>query len=140
MKKDVLLTIASTQRMVGEEPETTKLVTDGFLEEAEGVILLSYAESALTGLEGTTTCFRIEPERIILRRTGALSSEMHFSLETEHRSLYDMGFGALMLTVRTEHIRSDLTAAGGTLEVGYAITIEEQTTGWVNYRITVRPK
>lgn len=140
MKREALLTIVSTQRMLGEEPETTKLVTDGVLEENEGIVTLSYAESALTGLEGTTTCFRIAPERVVLRRTGTLSSEMHFTPGTEHRSLYDMGFGALMLTVRTDHICTDVTAEGGKLEVSYSITIEEQTTGWVDYRIDVRPK
>ena len=46
----MLLTIDGTQRFHGEEPETTKLVTDGTLRTEDGALFLSYAESELTGM------------------------------------------------------------------------------------------
>ncbi len=140
MKREVLLTIVSNQQMPGEAPETTRLVTDGLLEEDGEAIVLSYAESELTGLQGTTTSFRILPEEILLTRSGALNSQMCFHLHTEHQSLYDMGFGALLLRIRTDHLSSNLTPEGGTLEVSYTITIEDQASGRVSYRLTARPK
>ena len=39
----MLLTIDGTQRFHGEEPETTKLVTDGTLRTEDGALFLSYA-------------------------------------------------------------------------------------------------
>lgn len=140
MKREVLLTIVSNQQMPGEAPETTRLVTDGLLEEDGEAIVLSYAESELTGLQGTTTSFRILPEEILLTRSGALNSQMCFHLHAEHQSLYDMGFGALLLRIRTDHLSSNLTPEGGTLEVSYTITIEDQASGRVSYRLTARPK
>lgn len=140
MKQTALLTIVSTQYFGGEEPETVKLVTEGTLEKTEEAILLSYEETELTGLEGTSTCFRVEENRVVLTRSGGVDSRMVFVPGQEDRSLYDMGFGALMIAVRTEEIRAKLDERGGTLRVTYAISIEEETAGHIEYRIQARLK
>ncbi|MBO2526650.1 MAG: DUF1934 domain-containing protein [Clostridiales bacterium] len=140
MEKEVLLTITGTQHFQDEEPETTKLVTEGILRCEDGAVELSYEETELTGLTGTQTTFRIEGARVILTRTGALESRMVFAVGQEDRSLYDIGYGALMIAVRAESIRSDVNENGGTLQVSYAISIEEETAGTIEYLIEVRPK
>lgn len=140
MEKEVLLTITGTQHFQDEEPETTKLVTEGILRCEDGAVELSYEETELTGLTGTQTTFRIEGARVILTRTGALESRMVFAVGQEDRSLYDIGYGALMIAVRAESIRSDVNENGGTLQVSYAISIEEETAGMIEYLIEVRPK
>ena len=57
----VVLTITGSQRFGTDEPEKTSLVTEGTLEREGDILLLSYEESELTGMEGTTTVFRAEP-------------------------------------------------------------------------------
>ena len=136
----VVLTISSTQRFGDDVPETTELVTDGTLRREGEALILSYEETELTGMEGTTTTFRIEPPVITLRRTGTLESQMVFSEGIEDRSLYDMGFGALMISVCADSIRSEMDETGGTLDVSYAVAIEQAAAGTVKYRITARPK
>ena len=140
MTCEVLLTIDGVQRFQNEAPETTKLVTDGTLRTENGAVLLSYAESELTGMSCTQTTFRIEPERVTLTRTGAVQSVMVFAVGEEDRSLYDVGVGALMITVRTERISSNIDENGGTLEVAYAISIEDDTAGTIQYRVEARRK
>jgi len=140
MEKEVLLTITGTQRFQNEAPETTKLVTEGLMRCEDGAVELSYEETELTGLSGTRTTFRIEDARVILSRTGALESRMVFAVGQEEHSLYDVGYGALMITVRAESIRSDVDENGGSLQVAYAISIEEETAGEIEYVIEVRPK
>ncbi len=140
MEKEVLLTITGTQHFREEAPETTRLVTDGILRCEDGAVELSYEETELTGLTGTMTTFRIEGARVILTRTGALESRMVFAVGQEEHSLYDIGYGALMIAVRAERIRSDVGENGGTLQVSYAISIEEETAGEIEYVIEVRPK
>ena len=49
-------------------------------------------------------------------------------------------FAALMIAVRAEEIRSNIRENGGTLQVVYAIVIEEETAGMIEYRIEVRLK
>ena len=91
-------------------------------------------------MEGTVTTFHIAPPVITLQRTGAVESKMVFTEGVEDRSLYDMGFGALMITVCADTIRSDMSETGGTLDVTYSIVIEQAAAGSVHYRITARPK
>ncbi len=136
----MLLTIDGIQRFQDEEPETTRLVTDGTLRMEDGVVLLSYAESELTGMHGTQTTFRIEKGRVTLTRTGAVESAMVFAEGEEDNSLYDVGVGALMITVRTERLHADMDENGGVLEVAYAISIENSTAGTIEYRVEARKK
>ena len=140
MEKEVLLTITGTQHFQDEAPETTKLVTEGVLRCEDGAVELSYEETELTGLTGTRTTFRIEGGRVVLTRTGAMESRMVFAVGQEEHSLYDIGYGALMIAVRAESIRSSVGENGGTLQVAYAISIEEETAGEIEYVIEVRPK
>lgn len=139
MTRPVVLRIDSCQQAFNEEPERTRLTTGGTLELDGEAVVLTYEESALTGLEGTTTSFRVEPRRTVLERHGTLESRMVFEPGREDCSLYDMGFGALMIRVRGVEIKSNLGADGGTLEVRYQIVIEEEEAGSVSYRIEVRP-
>lgn len=48
----VVLTITGSQRFGTDEPEKTSLVTEGTLEREGDILLLSYEESELTGMEG----------------------------------------------------------------------------------------
>lgn len=139
MKKPVLLTIVSTQQFESEPPETTELVTEGLLSQEADALELSYAESELTGLQGTQTCFRIEKDRIRLSRTGSVESHMTFVESQEDLSLYDMGYGALMICIRTERIHCAMDENGGTLLVSYGIVIEEEAHGSITYEISVQP-
>ena len=122
MTRPVVLRIDSCQQALNEEPERTRLTTGGTLELDGEAVVLTYEESALTGLEGTTTSFRVEPKRTVLERHGTLESRMVFEPGREDCSLYDMGFGALMIRVRGVEIKSNLGADGGTLEVRYQIS------------------
>ena len=135
MEKKVLLTILSQQQFQQERPEKTKLVTEGTMSVEDGKVILSYWESALTGLEGTKTQFTVEDEKVTLTRSGTVTSKMTFVVGKEDRSLYDMGFGALMITVRTEQIRSSFHKHGGSLRVSYGISIEDESAGSIRYLI-----
>ena len=78
MKQAVVLSIRGRQSYAGQEPEVIELVTEGTMEFRNGGWDISYEETALTGLEGVTTTFRVEPGRVILTRTGKLNSRMIF--------------------------------------------------------------
>lgn len=140
MEKEVLVSILSKQQFMAEKPEVTNFVTQGILRKCDDAFEISYAESELTGLVGTTTTFRVEKDHITLQRSGAVQSKMNFALGQVDRSLYDMGFGALMISVRTERLQSEFHEDGGKMSVAYAITIEEEAAGHIEYEIEVRLK
>ena len=140
MKTPVVLSIRGTQRYIGQEPEAIELVTEGELEYSNGGWDLRYEESDLTGLRGVTTTFRIEPEKVTLKRTGGLRSEMVFQEGMSHNSLYEMEFGALMLTVRAQRVMFDLSEEGGMVDLIYGIEIEQNAAGEIDYHLEIRKK
>ena len=99
MKREVVLSLTGKQTYEGQEPDVIELVTDGTMEFRDGGWDISYEESDLTGLAGVTTTFRVEPGKVILTRTGNLKSQMIFQEGIPHDSLYQMPFGAMLITV-----------------------------------------
>ena len=140
MACDFLLHVKGSQQYQGREPDTIELTTEASLTGEDGVLFLRYAESELTGLQGTETTFELHRNKVVLRRSGAVSSEMVFVPGQVHESLYNMEEGALMITVRTMTVEDEMTLSGGSLHVSYAITVEGLGTGHIDYWLTVRPK
>ena len=88
MKQEVVLRIRGQQSYDGQEPEVIELVTEGTMCMRDGGWEITYQESALTGLDGVQTTFRVEPQKVTLTRTGKLQSEMVFQQGVAHDSLY----------------------------------------------------
>lgn len=139
MKQKVMVRIRSEQQYEEEAPDISEFLTIGTMEQTEKGIAVSYEESELTGLQGTTTTFLMERDRIVLKREGALRSEMIFAVNQEHRSLYDMGMGALLVTVRTTGLVQVMSPQGGFADVIYDVIIEDSIMGQVHYHMDVAP-
>lgn len=140
MKQEVTLSIRGRQQYPGQEPEVIELVTGGTMEFVNGGWDISYEESALTGLEGVTTTFRVEPGIVTLIRKGALNSKMVFQQGVAHDSLYQMPFGALMLTVKATSVFYDILPDGGVIDLSYDISIENTEAGVIDYHLDIRAK
>ena len=139
MKQKVLLSIRGVQSYADQEPDVIELVTEGTLEKLGDGWEILYEETKLTGMEGVTTSFLIEPDKIVLTRTGSLKSQMIFTLDKPHDSLYQMDFGALMITVCATKIHTDLSEQGGTVDLDYRIEIEQNSAGMIEYHLDMRP-
>jgi len=140
MKRSVILSIQGRQNYPDQEPETIELVTEGTMEFVSGGWDISYEESELTGLAGVTTTFRVEPGKVVLTRTGALKSQMVFQENVPHDSLYQMPFGALLLTVKATHVFYDIVPDGGVIDLSYHISIENSEAGVIDYHLDIRAK
>ena len=140
MEKDVIISIQGLQHYAGMDSDNIELVTEGKLEDAEGALRLSYQESELTGLEGTLTTFQIEQGRITLMRVGEYNSQMVFEEGRRHLSMYNTPYGALSIGVNTQKMRSAIAAAGGEIEISYALEIDHAVAGENLFQIKVREK
>lgn len=140
MTYSVILSIRGQQHYMEQEPEVIELVTEGELEKTADGWKLTYEESDLTGLKGVTTTFAISADQIILDRKGPLCSQMIFQEGVFHESLYQMEFGALMITVCASKVRYDITEKGGTIDLTYAIDIEQSTAGVIDYHLDIQVK
>ena len=140
MKRDVVLSIRGRQTYADQEPEVIELVTEGTMTFRNGGWDISYEETALTGLEGVTTTFRVEPGKVVLTRTGKLRSEMVFEEGVPHDTLYQMAFGTLMMTVKATFVFFDIVEDGGTIDLSYNLDIENTEAGVIDYHLDIRVK
>ena len=140
MKQNVVLSIVGRQSYMDQEPEQLELVTDGVLEDKGNCWILSYEESELTGMAGVTTTFVVEADKITLKRTGKLNSQMVFQEGVVHESLYEMEFGALMISVCANRIMADICHDGGMIDLIYTIELEQSASGTIDYHLDIRPK
>ena len=121
MKQNVVLSILGRQTYLGQEPDQIELVTEG-------------------GMAGVTTTFIVEPDKVSLKRTGKLNSHMVFQEGVVHESLYQVEFGALMISVCASRVMADICPDGGMIDLVYAIELEQTAAGTIDYHLDIRPK
>lgn len=138
MTQPVIISVEGTQRFIGEEKQTVQIVTEGLMKTVGDTVYLSYEESEVTGMEGTTTTFAVKKDHVTLTRTGTVESEMVFEKGKKNISLYNMGFGALTIGIKARRLKNELGPDGGRLEISYGIEIEQQAQGLNSFIIDVR--
>ena len=139
MTDNVIISIKGTQVSAEGGPDEMELVTAGVLnQEGEGRYTISYEESELTGLEGTTTVVRVDGPRVTLLREGSINSQMVFEEGQRHLSMYETPYGSLSVGILTRRMRSTLGEAGGDLEIDYAIEIDHRLAGQNIFRMNVK--
>ena len=139
-KLPVLLSIRGEQYFDGIDPDATELMTEGTMTLTENGMVLAYEETALTGMEGTTTSFQIQGPQVILTRSGTVNSQMVFEEGRQHTSLYETPFGELSVDIQTSVLKHNLTERGGLMEIKYSIAVEHTVTGRNCFKIRVRRK
>ncbi len=136
----VMLSIRGEQYFDGIDPDAQELMTEGTMTLTEDGMVLSYEETALTGMEGTTTRFQVQGPRVILTRSGTVNSQMVFEEGRQHTSLYETPFGELSVDIQTSVLKHNLTERGGLMEIKYSIAVEHTVTGRNCFKIRVRRK
>ena len=139
-KLPVTLFIRGEQYFDDVDPDATELVTEGTLELMEEGLRLTYQETSLTGMEGTTTTFEITGPQVTLRRAGTVNSQMVFEEGRQHTSLYETPYGELSVDIQTRALRHNLSERGGLLEIKYSIAVEHTVTGRNSFKIRVKRK
>ncbi len=139
-KLPVLLSIRGEQYFDGIDPDATELMTEGTMELTEDGMVLTYEESELTGMEGTTTAFEVKGPRVTLTRSGAVNSQMVFEEGRQHTSLYETPFGELSVDIQTSTLKHNLSERGGLMEIKYSIAVEHTVTGRNCFKIRVKRK
>lgn len=140
--KDVMIRILATQ--TGDDPNETnelaEFTTEGRMECAGGAGKLIYAESELTGMEGTVTTIAFSPEGAVLSRVGNLTGRMDFTPGERNTFLYETPFGTATVGLETKRYTSSLTEQGGELDIDYVVDFDHAFVGMNKLHITVTPK
>ena len=98
MMKDVWISISNLQNE-GREKDGSTMVFDtaGYYFFDDGVGVLSYQESELTGLEGTRTSVMVMPNQVVVDRDGMLTGRMVFREGQRDSYPYSTPYGQMLL-------------------------------------------
>ncbi len=139
MEKEIILFVRGEQTYDGASPEVTELATEGVMTIREdGEMVLTYQESEITGMEGTTTRFTIRGGTVVLERAGLIVSRMEFKQGERSSSFYETPWGTMVVDVSTIKLAHRLDSHGGILEIQFNIAVDHQVTGRNQFKIRVR--
>ena len=134
MQYDVTITVRGEQEYEDMGRDHTELAVDGVFADAPEGWTLSYDE------QETRTVFTIGTQRVVLRRSGALKSEMVFEVGKTHTTVYELPFGSLPMAVSTDSIRQKLSERGGLLEIRYRLDVGGQVKSRNSFRMQIKRK
>lgn len=138
IEKQIVLFVRGEQSYDGVAPEVTELATEGIMALDGEEISLTYEETELTGMAGTTTRFIVSGDRAALERTGMIQSRMEFKQGERSSSLYETPWGTMVVDIATTKLAHRLTERGGVLEIAFTISVNHQVTGENRFKIRVR--
>ena len=139
MEKEIILFVRGEQTYDGVSPEVTELATEGVMTIREdGEMVLTYQESEITGMEGTTTRFTIRGGTVVLERAGLIVSRMEFKQGERSSSFYETPWGTMEVDIVTTKLAHRFTERGGVLEIAFTIAVNHQVTGENRFKVRVK--
>ena len=122
----ILIKISGSQNFNGEEQENNiELTSEGFIEHTKNGVEITYEESELTGMQGTTTKITVDRDGIItLNRSGTTNSCLVFEEGKKNLSYYDTDSGAFSVSVYANYLEADINESGGSIEIDYTLEVD----------------
>lgn len=138
MKKDVMITVDSRQEHPDKDADVFNFITEGTYYKEEGNYYITYDESNITGMDGTTTTLKIEPDSVTLIRLGNVSSLMVFQQGRKHISEYNTEYGTFEVGVTAHKVCVNMDDLGGNINVEYIIEVNNQLTSYTTLNVKVQ--
>lgn len=138
MKRNVMITVDSKQEHLDRDPEIINLITEGTYYMEEDAYYITYTESPVTGLDGTTTTFKISPDSVTLIRHGSVSSLMVFEKGRKHISGYVTGFGVIEIGVTARKLVVDMNDKGGHINLEYVLEVNNTVASFTTLNVKVQ--
>ena len=139
MEKEIILFVRGEQTYDGVSTEVTELATEGVMTIREdGEMVLTYQESEITGMEGTTTRFTIRGGTVVLERAGLIVSRMEFKQGERSSSFYETPWGTMEVDIVTTKLAHRFTERGGVMEIAFTIAVNHQVTGENRFKVRVK--
>lgn len=107
------------------EKEHMELVMEGRCRDDGERFSVTYKESTLTGMEGTTTSLSFlkkEPGLVTMTRTGAVRTALVFEEARRHLCVYETPLSPFEVSVHTKKVKNRLLT-DGTLTLDYAVEL-----------------
>ncbi|MDD2426860.1 MAG: DUF1934 domain-containing protein [Eubacteriales bacterium] len=121
--------LTSNQWYDGKEQRPVRLSTIGTLQHRseDDSWVVTYDESAATGMAGTQTSLSLYPDgQITLARTGEIEMQLSFNKGDQRLEQFETPFGLIRLSLLTHEAKGSLSDIGGNIELGYAVAVDNR--------------
>ena len=124
VEKQVMIRCKSIQRDERGKAEEVVLETPGVYGEDADCRYLTYEETSLSGMEGTTTTIRMYGDHVTLSRQGSFLQETEYRPGTVAKSEYITPAGPVEITVSSKEITDTVSGGKGRLRLIYDIEMK----------------
>lgn len=138
MNKNVIISVKGTQTSQNQDVNILELVTEGKYYKKGSAYFITYKESEVTGMEGTTTTLKVMDGVVTLMRFGSVNSQFVFEQGQKHVSYYDTAHGAFTIGVFTNDMNVNVDDNGGEIWVEYDIEIDNSKSGENDFHLHIR--
>jgi uncharacterized beta-barrel protein YwiB (DUF1934 family) len=139
MNKNVIISVKGTQTADNSDPNKLELVTEGKYYKKGNTYYVTYKESNLTGMDGTTTTLKITDDgTVTLMRFGSVNSQFVFQKGQRHLSYYDTTYGTFTVCVLTNQVNVNVNDSGGDINVDYLLEVDNNKSGYNDFRMNIR--
>lgn len=135
---NVIIQIKSLQNYGFDDEDGIEFTTDGQYFTDGDMACISYEETAVTGMEGTTTRLMVEGRQVVLDRTGLIRSRMVFTPGEKNAFQYTTPYGVANLGIDTKEVTQHFDENGGEMELIYVVNMEHAVVTRNKFHITVR--
>ncbi len=137
MDKNIIISLKGIQN--GDKDDPIELVTVGEYYYKDNKHFITYEESEMTGMEGTTTTLTIEGEKVTLMRSGKNNTQLIFEEGQRHINCYETPYGSLSVGVRANDVKVSLGEEGGEVSAQYELEVNNSFTGYNNFYMKITP-
>jgi len=103
--KKVFIRIKGNMSQGINDTDIIEFCTEGIMEKKGDSIYLTYKESKISGLEGTTTTIKLDKETMSLMRLGDVNYTMDFCKGLKKYNKYETGYGQLNMGIVTNDLK-----------------------------------
>ena len=138
MSKDVIISVKGIQENEDREKDTLELITEGKYYQTGSNYYITYKESEVTGMDGTTTTLKVGNGVVPLMRFGKINSQFVFQKGQKHISSYDTEYGSFTIGIYANNVDINIDDTGGEIRVGYQMEIDNQSSGRNDFHMFIR--
>lgn len=137
LKKNVIISVRGIQND-GKDEDVIELVTQGQYYKRNSKYYVTYKETELTGMEGTTTTLKIDGEKVTMMRFGGNNTQLIFEKGQKHLCGYETPYGAFTVGVYSNEVDVHVDDNGGELSANYQIEIDNLIAGTNDFYMSIR--
>jgi uncharacterized beta-barrel protein YwiB (DUF1934 family) len=120
----VLISVKGTQQYEKNNDDIIELITEGKYYKKGNKYFVTYEETEITGMKGTTTTIKMEGEKVTLLRFGENNSQLIFEQGQKHLCHYETIQGAFTVGVFSNNVNVNIDEQGGQVSVDYNLQID----------------